>query len=720
MNGQLATNGHLPVKSILLIDSYDSFTFNLSKLVELVTGAHVVTIRNDSIPFDELVNDVLPLFDAVVVGPGPGNPTNPDDVGVLPHLWQLENDQILPIFGVCLGFQSMILGFGGQIRRLQNIKHGQIGQIVHTGTYLFESIAQSNFPSTRYHSLHGTNPSSDILPLAYCSDEEHILMAGMHTKKPFYGVQYHPESICSEFGEQVIANFWKLAQQWSVENGRQTRKDTTLFELEEAHYGIKPLALFPKLPESDDAQVDILFRTLNDFSLEAADICDNLKENFILLNSAADPGRWSIIGVLEPGKTNVITYYTGNPQHSYLSKWGENNCQPVKLGDSGIWEMLASYMAPKIAKFKNIQLSPPEANFVGGLVGYISYEAGIDRHVKKAPQFSGDTSDYADVSLVDIERCILVDNSTRILYTVSLINDDWVDMMLDKITQMTPRQVQNLGVHPKVEMPNQQSYIEKIKQAKEFLKSGDSYELCLTAQTKLTFPEIIDPWTLYKILLNKNPSPYSCFMDLPNSILVGSSPERFMSWRRDGTCQFRPIKGTVKKGPNMTREKAEAILNTPKERGENLMIVDLIRHDLNQLLSNVRVDRLMTVEEYKTVYQLVSVISGDLPDAYFGIDLLAHSLPPGSMTGAPKIRSVEILNGLEDRHRRGIYSGVAGYWSVLDEGDWSVIIRSAFSYKSDPLNWRIGAGGAITILSDEREEWDEMKTKLESALQAFN
>ena len=169
----------------------------------------------------------------------------------------------------------------------------------------------------------------------------------------------------------------------------------------------------------------------------------------------------------------------------------------------------------------------------------------------------------------------------------------------------------------------------------------------------------------------------------------------------------------------MTREKANEILNTDKERGENLMIVDLIRHDLNQLLKNVRVEKLMTVEEYHTVYQLVSVICGELPPAYKGLDLLAHSLPPGSMTGAPKIRSVHILDGLEDYIPRGIYSGVSGYWSVLDEGQWSVIIRSAFSYKAESNIWRIGAGGAITVLSDANDEWDEMKAKLESALQAF-
>jgi len=147
----------------------------------------------------------------------------------------------------------------------------------------------------------------------------------------------------------------------------------------------------------------------------------------------------------------------------------------------------------------------------------------------------------------------------------------------------------------------------------------------------------------------------------------------------------------------------------------------------------VRVKGLMKVEEYKTVYQLVSVIQGHLKSVgYKGIDVLHLSLPPGSMTGAPKKRSVELLQHIESMQptmisggRRGIYSGVAGYWSISDDADWSVVIRSIMHYKNDKENnastnvWRIGAGGAITVLSEEEGEWEEMQVKLSSTLQTF-
>lgn len=166
------------------------------------------------------------------------------------------------------------------------------------------------------------------------------------------------------------------------------------------------------------------------------------------------------------------------------------------------------------------------------------------------------------------------------------------------------------------------------------------------------------------------------------------------------------------------------------------MIVDLIRHDLHGVVGdNVDVPQFCVVEEYETVWQLVSVVEGatlssEVDEGELGWEALKRSMPPGSMTGAPKKRSVEILQTLED-NERSIYSGVCGYWCVSGAGDWSVVIRSCFKYDdtfetgstSNPSSteeWTIGAGGAITDLSDPQGEWDEMVLKLQSTLRAFN
>lgn len=164
------------------------------------------------------------------------------------------------------------------------------------------------------------------------------------------------------------------------------------------------------------------------------------------------------------------------------------------------------------------------------------------------------------------------------------------------------------------------------------------------------------------------------------------------------------------------------------------MIVDLVRHDLAGVCgaANVRVPKLMVVEEYETVWQLVSVIEGALPnegqsEGKRGLDVLKGSLPPGSMTGAPKKRSCEILRDLEQRPR-GVYSGVLGYLDVGGGGDFSVVIRTAVKEEKEEKGvredgkqdvWQIGAGGAITIQSNDEAEFAEMETKVRSALQAF-
>jgi para-aminobenzoate synthetase len=238
----------------------------------------------------------------------------------------------------------------------------------------------------------------------------------------------------------------------------------------------------------------------------------------------------------------------------------------------------------------------------------------------------------------------------------------------------------------------------------------------LTDETKVITPENMDSWELYKKLRRTNAAPFGAYIQLGGVTVTGSSPERFMSWSRPGQVEFRPIKGTVKKTPTTTFEDARAILESSKEQAENLMIVDLIRHDLSSAIGahNVWVSKLMVIEEYETVWQLVSYINGNLSQGKRGIDVLKASLPPGSMTGAPKKRSCEILTELEQRPR-GVYAGVVGYIDVGGSGDFSVVIRTAFKATNDNT-YRVGAGGAVTIQSDILGEFKEMETKASAVL----
>jgi len=771
---------------ILLLDFYDSFTHNLAALLRQSTGALVDVISHDHYStITELEGD-LAFYHALVIGPGPGSPEDVHDIGVAKELWaSLSESSQLPILGVCLGLQSLCIAFGGQLKRLAVVKHGIISQVTHVGRDIFDGVGR--MAAVRYHSLHVDMHGNDdeIEELAWAVDEGEngrVLMAARHRRKPYWAVQYHPESICTEGGGQnVVQNWWQLAQEWNKAKGRGIRGSTPGLR----KFWNRPKSLLEKAvhrKNSCDAIKDMLtsentnvhYTTIVAPQLAPTQICELLgsvdqNNDFAFLDSAAAPGRYSIIGVLSEESTQLIRFYAldGYVEESTLGKVPREfyriafGCEGSSNGD--IWEYLAKFMTKRqVAK----DCGPTGSPFWGGLIGYINYETGVQS--LDIPLNSGHAR-RADVQLVYVQRSIVVDNWSGTIYIQTLRDkdDEWLGVTKGKLQlaadmAMTPSPTPVLstpagwGPLPSspselaealskaskppgtvnVIRPQKERYINNIRQCQHYLAEGHSYELCLTALTQIHLPfPPPTPWALFTNLRSRNPAPYSAYLRFPEVTIVSSSPERFLSWSREGVCQLRPIKGTVKRATGTTLEYAKSILYTQKEMAENLMIVDLIRHDLNQVAheGSVKVRKLMQVEEYKSVYQLVSVIEGTVGGVVgegsipaSGFDVLARSLPPGSMTGAPKKRSVELLQSME-REERGIYSGVMGYWSVCGAGDWSVIIRTAFRYDDEngisrpsvgsttakeSEVWHIGAGGAITALSDPEDEWDEMEVKL--------
>lgn len=683
---------------VLLIDSYDSFTNNLRALVEQSTGKQVTTVHNDAVGDFGAFFALLAQYEYIVIGPGPGHPAEARDVGVIPRLLkQLRRAELcVPVLGVCLGFQCLGLEFGHRVARLGAVRHGQVARVEPVPCELFGGAA---FDSVRYHSLH-VELEGGLVPLATCSDNgQTVLMAGKHPALPLYGVQYHPELVCSAGGALLIVNFDKVAAAWN------TRRRAVSVPL-------------PKPLEAGPAPAFNGSITVEDVALDgdAIDVCDHLHRRgtpFFLLNSASEPGTWSFIGLPVSGESEEVLQCSG--EHAKVRAFG--TAQWHTTGES-VWEHTARVMRARLVK------RTTHIPFVGGYVGFFSYEEGRHVNLAKCPDKRPDTR------LVFIERTLAHDTKTGRWYAVSIRENDagWaegLDLKVERLDRArVPRSAQDL-CHERIrfEFPDRGVYAAQFARCQELLNSGNLYELCLTTQLKVFVPQSVEPWELYKILaVHRNPSPFSLFMPFDDCVLLLLSPERFMLWTGGAhkRVEFRPIKGTVRKSERVGLAEATALLQTPKERGENLMIVDLIRHDLHGFSHNVTVDSLMAVEEYTTVFQLVSVILGDLGTAS-GAEVLRQSLPPGSMTGAPKKRSVELLQDIEAMQpsgaQRGIYSGVAGYWTVTDEGDWLVTIRSLYSY--DRQEWRIGAGGAITVLSDCASEWEEMATKLESTCSIF-
>ncbi|KAI5955319.1 ABZ1 [Candida jiufengensis] len=759
---------------ILLIDSYDSFTNNLASLIKNTTNQEVIIVHNDSFQpneYEPFYNQIKKYFTYIVIGPGPGHPEIKEDVGIISWLIarNSKDDHPVPILGICLGFQSLCHEFGNKVERAENVKHGQVYDIYpFNDNELFEE--DNHFPSVRYHSLFvdGSKLNNEIVPLGYCYEPtgdtrngKKILMAIRHKSLPFYGVQYHPESICSDKGKELFQKFTNIADKFNSVH-RQTISQCANGEFQWFdNHALHEKSLIENLRPVEVENV--IFEKL-EFAQEitAVDVCDHLvklnnnETNFVLLNSASVPGEWSIIGFPIEGESEVLTHSIDDMNHVYISKYKSSHQEKFNVKDhDDSWKFIAqkmysSYVPRESIKEKMSINHSREIPFFGGYIGLISYEEGQHIMFDKLECICNNYT--PDIKLIHIKRVLIRDHLTNEWFLLSVNDDsDWAEKLKSKLENMKPIDLSEIPSSVKdlcneddkisvdFEYPSQEIYKQQFSKCQDYLHSGDSYELCLTTQSKIKLPKYVKAWDIYKVLtLKKNPSPFSCFVDFDDCCLISSSPERFLSWKDDDNnklIQLRPIKGTVKNNDDTTLEEATKILKTPKEMGENLMIVDLIRHDLFQFTNDVEVTQLMAVEEYKTVFQLVSVIQGKLKknDKYFGIDILHKSLPPGSMTGAPKKRSVELLQDIENMQpnmirgvRRGIYSGVVGYWSITDDSDWSVIIRSVFHYKDDKENsehvnlWRIGAGGAITVLSDVDGEWDEMNLKLSSALQAFN
>ncbi len=835
---------------ILYIDAYDSFSNNITALLETSLEVDITTVK-----IDQDIHD-LPMFlkdfDAVVVGPGPGNPENKKDIGFVDKLWKLSETDLLPILGICLGFQSLALAFGATIEQLKQPRHGIVSDIVHDGMSIFKDVDQEML-ATQYHSLHVnighpvqikgdylyfrelwglSTACPELKPLAWDLDDKDngpILMALRHIEKPFYGLQYHPESICSSAETvKVIRTWWEESKQWNSDRQRTVPK-----ALSTSNSILKSSLLTEaaNLPGGlDDSYLRLTSGVVNYHTaprgpVRVTDLCEVMevdrKAKLILLESAAvrpNLGRYTILGIATAGSISIE--YTAGDRHVEL-----RNCHGlfptsvnVDLEGQDIWVWLAHFM-----KMNETSDGDDSSPFWGGLMGYIPYDLTLQKFeeatsdkVKTSPPTRS-----SSLSLAFIQRSIVIDHEEDIIYIQSIIpveDDPWLYTTKQTIQTLSlaytldrssswrgavpstlePLYWSLLEERPEgtrttrrdkeitlqflldlylnsslLQLPCEDSYRKKIKQCQKFIRSGDSYELCLTDQSTVLIPmdEKADiSWLLYKKLKRLNPAPFAAYINLEKTTIISSSPERFLSWDRQGSCQFRPIKGTVSKSPDMTKEIATEILATRKEKAENLMIVDLIRHDLHGVVGagNVSVTELMSVEEYATVYQLVSVIEGQLPAShawydvrglidyredenrrlppkdpsapvYTGLDVLAASLPPGSMTGAPKRRSCALLQTIEQNKPRGCYSGVLGYLDVGGGGDFSVVIRSAFRnsdevvYKpvcpnsNPPVDgknyphqvWHVGAGGAITALSDEKEEYEEMGAKAESTLAAF-
>lgn len=696
----------------LLVDNHDSYTYNVFHLLAAASGHEPVVVNNDAVSWRVLSRSD---FDAIVLSPGPGRPERWHDFGVCRDILRYSE---IPVFGICLGHQGIGNMLEGNVTSAPMPMHGRLSHVRHADTGIFEGIPQE-FSVVRYHSLAIAGPPGPEGRVTAWADDG-VVMGIEHTERPIWGVQFHPESIATEHGRAIAENFYALAsrirglpptengrrQDGSAENGDR-EADPSPSDSSPAKEGDSPMRL--RLREIEgEAPTEYLFERLfgdaeNAFWLDSADAPTKL-------------AQCSYLGASAGRERSLIEYDV---------ETGEASIKRARR-DTAEHKSLFDLLDREVAKHA---VEPPaelDRGLIGGFVGYLGYELKAECGSPNVHR-----SDMPDALLMLANRVVAVDHLRRRTYVCAVGREDdaeadaWVETaaelaaaaIADPPPPAAPPEPQDPPEHVVFRSGRgRERYLADIAASQAELAAGESYEVCLTDQ--FSTDACPDPFALYRHLRRSNPAPFAAFLKFGDRAIVSSSPERFLSVDRDRRVEARPIKGTISRhdDPVVDAARRDELKGDEKTMAEHLMIVDLLRNDVGRVcdIDSVSVPELMVIEPYMTVHQMVSTIQGYLEPGRSPVECVHACFPGGSMTGAPKLRTMEIIDGLEDE-ARGVYSGAIGYFGLDGSTDLSIVIRTVVMR---PGRTTIGAGGAIVMQSDPVDEFDEILLKARAPMAA--
>ena len=350
-------------------------------------------------------------------------------------------------------------------------------------------------------------------------------------------------------------------------------------------------------------------------------------------------------------------------------------------------------------------ISEDDYPFNGGAIGYFSYD--LARRLETLPVIAKDAEHIPDMAVGIYKWAVIVDHQQQKSVLVGHDCDDqYWQALITKFSQLPEQQPKESFkvIGPIESNMDKLAYTKAFDRIKKYLKEGDCYQVNL-AQRFVAECEG-NPWTAYLLLRELNAAPFSAYLNLPDVQILSSSPERFLKLTQ-GLVETKPIKGTRPRKLDDAEDRAEikSLENSYKDKAENLMIVDLLRNDISKTCkkSSVKVPVIFNVESYATVHHLVSTVTGILAEDQQALDLLKSCFPGGSITGAPKIRAMEIIEELEP-NRRGVYCGAIGYMGFNGNMDTNIAIRTLVHSKNTIRCW---AGGGIvndSVVDDEYQE----------------
>lgn len=349
--------------------------------------------------------------------------------------------------------------------------------------------------------------------------------------------------------------------------------------------------------------------------------------------------------------------------------------------------------------------------FTGGAIGYFSYD--LARQLEKLPNLAKDQEQLPEMAVGLFDWVIIVDHINKETWLIGQGNDPdtfkhWAQLKRHISTQ-TAKTSQNFKILSDVQSNmTKNDYKKAFNKIKSYIRNGDCYQVNLAQRFSAQAQG--NPWALYQKLRAANPAPFSSYLHNPYVTILSSSPERFLKVK-NGQVETKPIKGTRARSKNPLKDQAllSDLIQSEKDRAENLMIVDLLRNDLGKTCQygTIQVPKLFQPESFATVHHLVSTITGKLTPDKHALDLLRDSFPGGSITGAPKVRAMEIIEELEP-NRRGVYCGTIGYIGYDGNMDTNIAIRTMIYNNNQIRYW---AGGGIVADSQLESEYEEIKTK---------
>ncbi|MFC1502992.1 aminodeoxychorismate synthase component I [Pseudomonadota bacterium] len=378
----------------------------------------------------------------------------------------------------------------------------------------------------------------------------------------------------------------------------------------------------------------------------------------------------------------------------------------------------------KLVEDIQTQLLPPlnamtDVPFIGGALGYFGYDLG--RRVEKLASIACHDITAPDMAIGIYDWALIADHQEQTLFLVSPYGsgrlkwlsqqkDNWLQQHDNHISQQS--QPFALTSDWSANMTTT-DYCNKFDQVQEYLLSGDCYQINLAQRFEASYQG--DEWQAYHRLEQTNGAPFSGFIRTEHSAVLSVSPERFLQ-HNQGYVETKPIKGTRPRSEDFDQDQAyaEALRYAEKDRSENLMIVDLLRNDIGRVAKpgSVKVPKLFDIESFPAVHHLVSTVTGELGEQHSPTDLLRACFPGGSITGAPKVRAMSIIEELEP-HRRSVYCGSIGYISRCGRMDTSITIRTLITQQNRIFAW---AGGGVVADSEAESEYQETLDKLSKIL----